>query len=179
MNHVKAYQGISKAVMLVFVFLSLCSLCSCGLLFDEFKTPPEPEIRYGEFPFTVVYEKNGKIITYKDTIICEYAGIMWNHSAMKKGRKWNRYYASGHDMVLLERDDGSCLKYLVGSNATYLMGDKESSYYEYLENAFCIISIGESGQEVYSWPSREEVYEQYGIKIISYDIAPPIENSFK
>ena len=33
---------------------------------------PEPAIKYAEFPSTLVYEVNGEVYEYSDTIICEY-----------------------------------------------------------------------------------------------------------
>lgn len=178
MNCVKANKIITKVVILAFIFLSLFSLCSCGII-DNFKTPPEPEIRYGEFPFTVVYEKNGEKMTYKDTLICEYVGVKWDDVIMRRARAWRKTYASGHKILLLEIDHNKRLELRGGPTAAYLMDDKDSRKYKFDNFQFWTVTTDENGHERYSQPNWLEVYEQYGIKLIDYDIALPIENSFQ
>ena len=38
--------------------------------------PPRPEIIYSKFPFRLEYEINDKRVVIKDTVICEYDGVL-------------------------------------------------------------------------------------------------------
>ena len=58
-------------VLLCFVLALVCMLTSCAL------DVPRPEIKTGEFNFSVTYEYNGEIKTVSGVYVCEYDGIDW------------------------------------------------------------------------------------------------------
>lgn len=88
-------------------------------------------IRYGEFPFRLEYEINGRRELIEDTLIIKYKGIGIDEGR-GKFRKWEDRLASGNK------------------------------------------NITRSGLI-----NEDELMEQYGIKLISWDIADSIVNSFK
>jgi len=151
--------------------------------------PPAPEIKYGEFPLKIEYSVNGEQFVVEDTIICEYDGIGMNEG-IGKYRKWNIRLASGaHDIILLKmkgvKEEGytseeidnavTTLYFDYGTAEDYMGEDKGSpGYYE----VSYVIKVGGIVTQ-FSSLSKKELYEKYGIKIISLEIAPPIKNTFK
>ncbi len=57
--------------LLIFIILLPVSLpWTAMVLYHTFSpNPPKPEITHGEFPFELVYEIDGEIITVKDTYV--------------------------------------------------------------------------------------------------------------
>ena len=71
-------------------------------------TPPQPVIRYGEFPFRLEYEINGRIVVVEDTIICKYDGVVV-YEMSTKYLKWKGSLASGNKAPLTDAYDVSLL----------------------------------------------------------------------
>lgn len=142
--------------------------------------PDVPLITYGEFPFTAVYEVDGKEYTIEDIAICEYAGSRWNEGDGKKHRIWEMRFESGPYIALCPIDpsefvgaDEAYVALNVGYSAGQLMGDSESNKHK---DAFLYLQLGHNG---YGSRSSEEIYESYGAKLISFELhAQPIENTF-
>ena len=143
--------------------------------------PPKPKVTYGEFPFTFVYEINGvkKIIT--DTLICEYDGMDTYGGIPNKRREWKYSFKSGNKiLILLQLDGTNVIYYDIPTYPETQMGDgepwdgyvsKDAWHYNTKENPNYI----GRGYSV----SEEELLNKYAIRIISWEIAPPIENSFE
>lgn len=160
-----------------------------GVGFAFLPSPAKPVIKYGEFPFRLVYELNGDQIVIEDTIICEYDGIGID-AGQGKFRKWKSHFLSSGDEVTylgleLSRDDEKIFYMEVGDE-NYYMGDWEETRYEDqetkdFENTIRMIPVEE--WTVAGWIceilSEEELSEKYNINIIEWTHAPPIENKFK
>jgi len=186
------------------VFLSLISmviLVSCSpldvldLAILAQPNPPKPKIKYGEFPFKLVYEKDGEEITVEDTLICEFDGFEAN-AAAGKYRNWKSRLASGNEKILFHYDENtesvwSSEKaltqeiYYKTEAAWYLMGDFEEDdveFYDY-KPSFPNASASESYERGVTSPGgvlkADLLLSRFGIKLISWEIAPPIENSFR
>ena len=139
--------------------------------------PDVPLITYGEFPFTVVYEVNGEEHIIKDTVICEYAGSRWNEGDGKKHRIWDRRFESGEYCVLYTVSEHAFIVLGLGRTTQYLMGDTEDN--PQISDAYPqVLEYFESGTTSLSSPNEDEVFDTYGIRIISFETAPPIENTF-
>lgn len=150
---------------------------------------PKPEITYGEFPFKLTYELNGEIKTIEDTIICEFDGFEVLGEAGKY-RKWKTSLKSGNErLTLLDlrpskevNEFGQTILelYFYYGNAEYYMGDtgdrqrdaqgldRVSYHYQNKD--------GTTGGSSYK---ADVSYEKYKIRLISWEAAPPIQNSFK
>lgn len=139
--------------------------------------PPKPEITYAEFPFEVVYEIDGEIVTVNDIYVCEYDGIGMNEG-VGKYRKWKGYIkSSGKEELILLEDGDLKLACSVGY-PEYYMGDPSklnpeeyTPYMYYIKsNSFGGISSGVM--------DIEPILEQYRLKLISWKLSKPIQNSF-
>jgi len=152
--------------------------------------PKKPEISYGEFPFRLEYEINGERMVIYDTLICEYDGIGAN-TGVGKYRKWKSRLASGAEaVILLEVENpvgklstaniltqticynpGSAAYYMgdIGENQTYKHNFPNASFYEIYDDNRIVRGV------IY----ENELYEKFNIKLISWEPADPITNSFK
>ena len=81
--------------MLLVALMLSALLAGCGL------EVPRPEIKEGEFSFTVTYEYNGEIKTVSGVYVCEFSGISW---ALDGGyhRAWNGYIKGGEPEEAVE-----------------------------------------------------------------------------
>lgn len=152
---------------------------ACGFqnYIDSQPYPGKPTITHAEFPSTLVYELNGEEITLTDTIICEYDGIKYDDSSMSYRRQWTEDFRSGdNSFTLAEYDDGSRIVFHYRNVAKHLMGETDySEYYLRLDSGvFRVSSSGRWGGAI----DEEKLYNDHGIRIISFEYGPPIENTF-
>ena len=172
--------------VIVIICLAVCSFFAISwlLIWGEaylFPDPPKPEVTYGEFPFEIVLEIDGEAKTFNDIYICEYDGIGSNEG-VGKYRTWKGYIkGTGKETIFIKEVDNKHIYCSVGAEDIY-MGDCEP-YYEGGEipvNEPIIYSIenyanGGRLSHIFS----EADMEKYGIRIISYNFSPPIDNTFK
>ena len=160
-----------------------------GLAFYKFviqdlstPNPPKPNITYGEFPFSLVYELNGEEKVVEDTLIGEYDGITRIGGPTNKSRSWIHSFMSGDKLITLLRiDETDVIHYPFLTNTVgYYMGDNK-----YGPQGFSSCAYRHNSEEDPNYNrdgyyiSPDELLNKYGIKIISWEIAPPIENTFK
>ena len=177
----KRYVG-GKFIVLLFAIL--LSFSSCAL------TPKNsfryPEITYGEFPFRLEYKTkiSDEIIIIEDTIICEFKG----HELRPLPEWFNlgtgiRIYEERlmsekeeFSFILYSTDEYS-VKYNLGSGGYYL-GDSGvwSKHISYDE---LVLYEYQATGEVSEREIQLKDLEDYGIYIIKFDRAEPIENTFK
>ena len=158
-------------------------LIGAGMLFAP--KDPRPEITYGEFPFELVYEIDGQVITVQDTYVCEFQGYSVNEGSMRKMREWSGHMKStGEEYVILVQDGNFYLVCSVGSPKYYMNDPYYDSYNVgglHEPNIFYIIEPNDVGGST-SGGSQEEIerlMEQYKIKLVSWQFSEPIENTFK
>lgn len=141
-------------------------------------TPPKPEVTYGEFPFEIVYELDGETVTIQDVYICEYDGIGANEGSGKH-RTWKGYFQStGDDTFVLLQDGNTTLACAVGY-PEYYMSDPCTPNNEYVPYIYYIISPDKFGGTSSGVSDIEPLLEQYKLKLISWEISEPIQNSFE
>ena len=162
-------------IALILVLTFACTLTSCGL------TVPRPEVKEGQFDFSITYEINGKVDTLVAVYSCEFDGVSWTIDG-GYGRDWNAhtegdYEGDDYSAVVGKTEDGGDIILFFGIYPEYFMGDstadrgvpEPSVYIVYPENEY-----GET--KLVNDPG--EVAEIYGAKIISYEYDAPIQNLF-
>ena len=95
---------MKKSIIILLVIIVVFSFSSC-------ETAPEPQIKEGEFPFEIVYEIDGEIITVNDIYVCEFDGYDWNEGRGKH-RKWKGYIKSSGSEELILLEDGDLKLYM-------------------------------------------------------------------
>ncbi len=130
---------------LLIVYIILCAATSCDF------TITKPEIKHGEFPFSLIYEANGKRFEVNDTLICEYEGIGADES-IGKYRKWKSYLQSGNKYILLFKNEYIEIFFTPNINhweaGAFYMGDTEiyDSINDVFPNAWYIDTSNEKNQ---------------------------------
>ena len=155
------------------ILLLLCSLC-----FSSCSTPiPVPEIKSGEFNFSVTYEYGGEIRTLSGVYVCEFDGIDW---VLDGGfcREWSGYIKGNtleEHITLGTAEDGGVVELDLIFDPERFMGD----YYMEEDEAFLpLISVTLFNEGLYFETDETVIAETYGARIISYDYDEPIENTF-
>lgn len=146
--------------------------------------PNTPEITYSEFPICLEYEINGQYTKVEDILICEFDGFGFNEGN-GKFRKWKARLKSGNNRITLLKNGNIEIYYFPVKDDSRLagvfMGDTE--YYSggtggTFPDAWCTSNFEDKTVNGYII-SSDELLEKYKIKLISWEISPPIQNSFK
>lgn len=160
---------------LTFVVLIFALLTGCA------GTVPQPEVKKGEFDFSVTYELNGEIKTVSGVYVCEYNGI---DQALDGGphRDWNGYIQGGKMDEHIEigfTEDGGTIILNLAFNPDYFMGEDLEGIMDVpapeLMIQYPYDELG--GMQLIREP--EIIEENYSAKIIGYEYDEPIENSFR
>ena len=157
--------------VIVLVIVLLVAFTGCGL------TTARPEIKDGEFNFSVTYEFNGEIKTVSGIYACKFNGIDW---ALDGGyhRDWSGYIKGDEEEKLLEigtTDDGGAIRIVLGFYPEYFMGDSE--WKGAPEPYLTVTHFDGDGMSIQN--EADVIANMYGVKIISYEYDEPIENSYK
>ena len=130
---------------------------------------PSPRIVYGEFPLELVYEIDGEIVEVSDVYICEYRGYDKESGKIY----WKGYMKSTGEagFVLIKKPFQKV--YCKIKSPSYYMGEQQ--YDDKIQPTVIWESIFYGAK----WIDDAELYEKYGIRIISCKAATPIENSFE
>lgn len=143
--------------------------------------PKKPSVKHGEFPFCLTFECNGKVYEVKDTLVCDYGGFAANAS---RGiyRKWKSYLKSGKTRITLFRNHKTEIFFTPNINnweaGAFYMGDNE--IYDKINIPFpgaWYTDDLENGKNAYII-SAEEMWEKYKVKLLNWEISPPVQNSF-
>lgn len=187
MNKVFLIIGIFIAVLLVIALaigFFFWFAFGGGVLFTS--NPPKPEITYGEFPISIIYEVDGKIAAVEDTVVCEFDGFETLGEAGKY-RKWKTYLKSGNVRFALLRVEDADLTFEISAYygiSDYYMGDYTWQSKEAYETMMTTDSyLGyiqwENGVQTGSTITKEEVWEKCKLKILDVQFSLPIENTFE
>ena len=173
-------------LLIVFVIIVAIYIFVISGAFSLFMSDPEkPEITYGEFPFTIIYEVNGEMKKVEDAIVCEYDGIK-NLGTAGKYRAWKSKLKSGNERVTLLRikeENKICEITVSAGLPEYYMGDFIQDKTEYEKNMLDDNYLGyiewKNGEQRGISISKEEVYERFKLKVVEMDFSEPIENEFR
>lgn len=177
MNILKKIVIILVSIIAVIILAPICFIfLFCMLTNIIYPSPDVPVIKEAEFPFEIVYEKNGELVTVQDIYVCEYDGT-YTHTG-GKSRCWDEYFKSGNeDALVVFNDDTTEIGISIGL-AWYYMEDPNYSKKNGKMIPTAYKRIYKNGG-VHGEPlSAEELYSEYGVKIISWKLSEPIENTY-
>jgi len=175
-----------------------------GILVNFILMPnsPKPDIKYGEFDFTLQYEINGEIKTIEDTAICEFDGF-GQRSTAGQDRKWKTYLKSGNDKAFQEdnehgalyipmldvsdrniMDESGCKVlslFFIGGTGHYYMGDDESINSREAQdfNDVYYVYQKQDGTTGHNTFGADVAFEKIGVRLVDWEVEEPIENEFK
>ncbi|WP_235847594.1 hypothetical protein [Paenibacillus tuaregi] len=172
---------VLSVVTLLFFLVLPWSLLFVGI--NSLPNPPQPAIKYGEFPFRLEYEINGQRKVIQDTLICEYDGV-GSDEGRGKFRKWKEKLASGKEEITLIQPSDSTEIFFFPGSAEYYMGDSHPSNSDSShgrnDSSFpdALYKTIEGKITTSGLVTERQLLEEYSIKLIKWDASPPIKNNF-
>ncbi len=173
---------LSPILFIVFgIFIWFAGSMGYGLLGYIFiPNPPKPEITYGEFPFEIVYEIDGEIFTIQDVYVCEYDGVALDSDGSGKHRNWKGYLKStGESRLVLLKDNNITLACYIRSPGYYMDDPNETDDVFISPYIFYVISPNKFGGTSTGVLDIDLYLDKYKLKLISWELSLPIENSIK
>lgn len=167
----------SKKILFVSIALIIIVILGGVIILFSAKKKLEPEKKYAEFPFSLTYKIDDKIITIDNTFVCEFKGVGWD-TGRGFYRKWDGYVKeTGLENVLICEDSQRKIFCRVGE-PRYYMGDEQYLYWK--DNSLSpphLYMVKKTAN--YDFMSVDEIKQTYGIEIMSWEFSEPIKNSFK
>ena len=166
---VAIFGGILVTIEFIIALSFPWNILYVGLMMED--DPPMPEITYAEFPFEIVYEIEGEEATIKDIFVCEYDGIGSNEGSGKYIEWKGHIKGTGDERIFIVKLGNKNIYCSIGP-PKYYMDDPDCSI-PYVNPVFYIEGplTGIHGLD-------EQELSEYGIKLISYKLSDPIDNSF-
>ena len=154
---------------------------------NGFQKAPEPTVKEGRFNFSVTYEQGGAVKTIAGVYVCKFqeAGL-WLDGAYVE---WESYiedseiadfaFEYNQNLIILETNDDGTIYLDLALKPGYFMA--EPSWKDRGGEPYIYINFNEEATEVKGTYGTSDiaVLESYGVRLISYEYAAPIENEYK
>ena len=179
----------AKKILIIVASIVVVAVLAFGIFIASalgyFKTIPQPEIKEGEFNFSLTYEVDGETKVIDGVYVCEYEGI--NRQLDGIALDWNGYI-KGHEnnceYEIKTTDEGVIMMDL-DLSPRYFMADPSYAdlFYEDEEakpEAVLYVTSNSMG-DVESAENEVSIstYEGDDVKIISFEYDQPIANTYK
>lgn len=175
---IRIFRGIQDFFAgLYSYFLTFLLLISS--VFSFFEIIEKPEIKVGEFDFSVTYEIDGETETIEGTYICEFDGI--DRSFNGASRQWTGRIRDHDDSTcyLLKTIDKGEVRLELDLVPDYFMSDPDFiDSYDIAPEPYIYITSGDPTVEDPANGLYFEIYKDDDIKIISFEYDPPLENKY-
>ncbi len=165
-----ALYGLSYVVMCGY---TTGKILHCAAVGD----PDAPVVSCADFPITVTYEHDGEIKTVHDTLVCQFDGYVWESSDFLTHRKWSFHLEGGRFIPLFQGNANYGAVLSVDCSAAWMMGDEEEAPVAGGEPCYQI-GVKFADSEKFHPCDEDEIYRDMGIRVLSFEVAPPIENTF-
>jgi hypothetical protein len=156
----------------ILIILISVLLTGCGFIV------PRPEIKTGEFNFSITYEMDGEVKNYTGVYVCRYKGVNWTLDGGYH-RDWEGWVKDDEEektLIIGTTDDGGVIHLIHHFYPEYFMGDAEG---DDLGDPVPYVAVYfEDGEGLHILTDVNEIEELYGVRIISYVYDSPIQNSF-
>ena len=178
-----------KAIRTILIFLGICFLLYALMFifvvsgafvsFIPSSPRPIPTVTYGEFSCRLEYELDGETKVIEDVIICKYAPFnnrgLWKQS-LKSGDEHMTLLDLRPLNIITETGNQLLELYFAYGSAEYYMENGDGR--DALLDMIGVIYVTPDGIVGGSGYTPEEAWEEYKIRLISWESDPPIENSF-
>ena len=164
-------KTIKKITVILLLIAALATLSGCVV------KVPIPEIEEGRFDFSVTYEINGEVKTYTGVYVCSFDGVLT--TLIGSSLEWKGYIENEKEEdIPIHTNDVGVVYINCGFFPEYFMGDPDAAYYESPTPNLYLLYHGSTADDL-DITSDEEVIAELGVKLIGWEYADPIENSFK
>ena len=161
-------------IFVVVLFLTLTTCLFSGCVAKVLM----PSVKEARFDFSVTYEVNGEEITYTGVYVCKFDGVY--ASFVGGGIDWTGYVENveGDAEIAVQTNEDGIVYIGFGFYPEYSMVDPDYIGYSVPEPTLYIIYHSDDPDMV-CIDSDIDFMEKYGIRLISYSYAEPIENEYK
>ena len=167
-------------LVLGFVLGLAVSVFIAGAFMGFFRTVAKPEIKDGEFNFSLIYEVDGETKEIEGTYVCKFEGT--SRALDGVSRDWTGYIKDHDDFTDYEvktTDEGT-IKICLDIRPEFFMSDPNFiDAYDIVPEPYIYIT---SGDPTIEDPANEIFFSDYegdDVKIISFEYDEPIENVYK
>ncbi|MBQ6601122.1 MAG: hypothetical protein IIX36_05705 [Clostridia bacterium] len=177
----KKFAIIGAAVVFV-LGLAVAALIAMSFT-GAFATVPKPEIKEGEFDFSLTCEIDGETKKLEGTYVCKFEGV--SRALDGVGRDWKGYIKDHGDSASyeLKTTDEGTIKVDLDICSEFFMSDPN---YQNMKSSddpkpepYVYITSGDSSVEDPANGITFNLYEGDDVKIISFEYDQPIENTYK
>ena len=138
---------------------------------------PVPEVKEGKFDVSVTYEVDGEVKTYTGVFVCEYDGVCVTF--LGAGREWSGYLEGNPDeRIAVKTNEEGTIYIGLGLYVDYFMADPDGEGYD-APSPYLYMEYHSDDPNSSSSAYDLDFYGDYGVRLIDYDYADPIENNFK
>ena len=140
---------------------------------------PIPEVKEGRFEFSVTCEINGEEKIFSGVYVCKYDGAY--KTLVGEGVDWEGYIENSDDngIIPIQTNEDGVIYIDLYFVPEYFMSDPDAICYDVPAPALVMVYHSDD-PDVSSYEADAEILAtNYGVKIISYKYANPIENTFK
>ena len=158
-------------VVLVTMFTSLLSGCAAVVLV--------PKVKEGRFNFSVTYEINGEEKTYSGVYVCKYVGAY--KTLVGEGIDWEGYVENGEEngVIPIQTNEDGIIYIDFYFVPEYFMGDPDAILFDVPAPALYMVYHDDDPDSASYETDQEILATNYGVRLISYKYAEPIENEFE
>lgn len=174
-----AIVGAAVVSVLGLAVVALIAMSFTG----AFATVPKPEIKEGEFDFSLTYELDGETKKLEGTYVCKFEGV--SRAIDGVGRDWKGYIKDHGDSASyeLKTSEEGTIKVDLDICSEFFMSDPD---YQNMKSSddpkpepYVYITSGDSSVEDPANEITFNLYEGDDVKIISFEYDQPIENTYK
>ena len=176
-------------------FVFIISMLIISFILTGCSKTPVPTVKEGRFNFSVTYEVDGVQETVSSVFVCKYVKVV---KTLEGGyREWDSYIEDSALSARLEKTRGYLLLKTINDGEIFLNLDLSAEYFmadpdfiDLNENTdepsktispyvFIEYTSAKYEEIAESYSRDVTVLENYGVKIISFEYDPPIENTYK
>lgn len=178
------------------LFIAFVSVMVVAFVSMSSRTPAlsYPSITYGEFPFRLEYEINGEHFVIEDVLIAKFLESIRGSTFEPPIRRWRTTLQNnGEELRFLLMETENVTIHFTTGRSFYFMGDRNANDVTRIQSfpgsssSISIpiqpaIIINADGVQRSFYKDSQNIHEllaEYGIILISWEYAPPIENSFE
>ena len=153
------------------MFTSLLSSCAAVVLL--------PEVKEGRFNFSVTYAINGEEKTYSGVYVCKYDGAY--KTLVGEGIYWEGYVENSEEngVIPIQTNEDGIIYIDLHFIPEYFMGDPDAILFDVPAPALYMVSHDDDLDSASYETDQEILATNYGVRLISYKYADPIENVFE
>ncbi len=177
------FKSIAIGFVLGLLTAAVGAAVIAGAFTDAFRSVPKPEIREGEFDFSLTYMVDGEKKKIEGTYVCEFEGVSKALDGI--GRDWNGYIKDHDNNTEYEvkTTDKGVIMINLDISPEFFMADPNYKISEntdvYKPEPYVFITSGDPTVED---PTNEVFFDYYegdDVKIISFEYDQPIENIYR